>query len=146
MTERRPNTAPPPSTLADICRRTVVLAPLGYLAACTTTRWIRATRDPSGVISVPLAELSPEGYVYVETGGDSILLQRDAAGELSAVTLTCSHQGCTLSRRRDTLVCPCHGSRFDLQGAVLDGPATRPLVRYRVEVVSEMARLHVGAS
>ncbi len=41
----------------------------------------------------------------------------------------CSHMGCTLhwNRREQTWECPCHGSRFDENGAILDNPATNEL-------------------
>ncbi len=43
----------------------------------------------------------------------------------------CTHMGGSLSRNRDedSWDCPCHGSRFDAQGRVLNGPAQRPLKR-----------------
>jgi nitrite reductase/ring-hydroxylating ferredoxin subunit len=52
-----------------------------------------------------------------------------------ALRMRCTHLGCSLSydaaaRRFD---CPCHGSRFDERGAVLAGPAERPLVEVAVK-------------
>jgi glycine/D-amino acid oxidase-like deaminating enzyme/nitrite reductase/ring-hydroxylating ferredoxin subunit len=56
---------------------------------------------------------------------------RDEDGTLHAVSLRCTHMGClvrfnTAERSWD---CPCHGSRFDVDGNVLEGPAVRPLER-----------------
>ncbi|NWF89599.1 MAG: ubiquinol-cytochrome c reductase iron-sulfur subunit [Ignavibacteriaceae bacterium] len=40
----------------------------------------------------------------------------------------CSHLGCTIKNNiGDELICPCHGSRFDIIGNVLNGPAQKPL-------------------
>ncbi|MBC8530309.1 FAD-dependent oxidoreductase [Gehongia tenuis] len=40
----------------------------------------------------------------------------------------CTHMGCRLHETADhTFECPCHGSRFDADGEVIDGPANRPL-------------------
>ena len=50
-----------------------------------------------------------------------------------ALSVTCPHLGCTVESTTDGFVCPCHNSRFDLQGALLHGPATRSLAVLRVE-------------
>lgn len=41
----------------------------------------------------------------------------------------CSHMGCALkwNANEHTWDCPCHGSRFETNGALIDNPATRPL-------------------
>lgn len=54
---------------------------------------------------------------------------RDEDGTLHAVSLRCTHLGCLLrfNGAERSWDCPCHGSRFDVDGAVLEGPATRPL-------------------
>lgn len=56
---------------------------------------------------------------------------RDADGTLHAVSLRCTHLGCLLrfNAAERSWDCPCHGSRFDVDGAVLEGPAVRPLPR-----------------
>lgn len=49
-----------------------------------------------------------------------------------ALSLVCTHLGCTVSVTSDGMVCPCHGSRFDRMGKVLSGPADKSLVRLTV--------------
>ncbi len=45
-----------------------------------------------------------------------------------AFSRKCTHLGCDLTLDNDgKIVCPCHGSRFDLDGAPLYGPAKTPL-------------------
>ena len=61
-----------------------------------------------------------------------LALMRDK-GEAYALSLVCTHLGCTLNVNGGDITCPCHGSRFDRQGNVLQGPADRPLKRLRVE-------------
>jgi len=55
----------------------------------------------------------------------------DEDGAQHAVSPTCTHMGCLVSFNgaEKAWECPCHGSRFSLDGAVLQGPATRPLKR-----------------
>ncbi len=56
---------------------------------------------------------------------------RDPGGTLHAVSLRCTHLGCLLrfNGAERSWDCPCHGSRFDIDGSVLEGPAVRPLAR-----------------
>ena len=55
----------------------------------------------------------------------------DEEGRRHAVSPTCTHLGCLVSFNGEEKAweCPCHGSRFGLDGAVLQGPATKPLKR-----------------
>ena len=57
---------------------------------------------------------------------------------LLALSDECTHQKCTVAYhpRHHVLICPCHGSQFATTGAVLTGPASRPLDRF---VVTEQA-------
>jgi Rieske Fe-S protein len=56
---------------------------------------------------------------------------RDEQGDLHAVSLRCTHMGCLLrfNSAERSWDCPCHGSRFAVDGSVLEGPAVRPLDR-----------------
>lgn len=59
---------------------------------------------------------------------------RDDAGALHAVSVRCTHLGCLLhfNDAERSWDCPCHGSRFGVDGDVLAGPATTPLERREV--------------
>jgi len=52
-----------------------------------------------------------------------------AAGGVYALSAVCTHLGCITRFLSDEkcIACPCHGSRFDLEGNVIHGPAPRPL-------------------
>ncbi|MCU0485750.1 MAG: ubiquinol-cytochrome c reductase iron-sulfur subunit [Anaerolineales bacterium] len=65
------------------------------------------------------------------------LLIRSREG-FKALSLTCTHLGCTLEHTSNTrLTCPCHGSQFDISGSVVQGPAAQMLAFLRVEVTPE---------
>jgi Rieske Fe-S protein len=74
---------------------------------------------------------------------ERIALMRDQKG-LYALSLVCTHLGCTVTVTGDALSCPCHGSRFDRQGEVLKGPADRPLTRLPVEERDGVVEVMVG--
>jgi Rieske Fe-S protein len=54
---------------------------------------------------------------------------RDQSGVLHTVSATCTHLGCLVSfnNAEQSWDCPCHGSRFDVDGRVLHGPAIKDL-------------------
>jgi nitrite reductase/ring-hydroxylating ferredoxin subunit len=71
--------------------------------------------------------------------GVAVLVARsEETGQVCAIANTCTHLGGPLDegkREGDTVICPWHGSRFDVcSGDVLDGPAVYPEPRYEARV------------
>jgi glycine/D-amino acid oxidase-like deaminating enzyme/nitrite reductase/ring-hydroxylating ferredoxin subunit len=62
---------------------------------------------------------------------DKTGVYREPDGTVHAVSLRCTHLGCLLrfNGAERSWDCPCHGSRFSVDGEVLEGPATRPLAK-----------------
>ncbi|AXK36313.1 FAD-dependent oxidoreductase [Streptomyces armeniacus] len=80
-------------------------------------------------------EIQPGAGAIVRIRGRRCAVHRTAEGEVRALSARCTHLGC-LVRFNDAegaWECPCHGSRFDVDGSVLQGPATRPLEPREVE-------------
>lgn len=75
------------------------------------------------------AELAAGQAAVLRIAGERCAVYRDPAGQLHAVSATCTHLGCLVAFNdaETAWECPCHGSRFDVDGAVLHGPANRPL-------------------
>jgi glycine/D-amino acid oxidase-like deaminating enzyme/nitrite reductase/ring-hydroxylating ferredoxin subunit len=75
------------------------------------------------------AELKPGEGAVVGSGLAKKAVHRDAEGTLHAVSARCTHMGCIVQWNgpQSTWDCPCHGSRFEANGAVIEGPATAPL-------------------
>jgi Rieske Fe-S protein len=73
------------------------------------------------------ARIRPEG------GTDLVYVLALDDGTFAAVSPICTHQGCTVEVAGDFLECPCHGSVFTHEGAVVQGPAEAPLTRFPVE-------------
>jgi len=104
---------------------------------------VTAKKNADGSLSVPGGGRLQSGTVLVfnfppddETHG-VVFLTPEA--ELRALSTRCTHAACTVAWQRDEdnaeiLKCPCHGSRFDLAGQSLNGPAKLPLARYTIRV------------
>jgi glycine/D-amino acid oxidase-like deaminating enzyme/nitrite reductase/ring-hydroxylating ferredoxin subunit len=69
-----------------------------------------------------------EGQI-VNFRGAKVAASRDSDGRLDIRDATCPHLGCVVAWNgaERTWDCPCHGSRFTPQGAVISGPAESPL-------------------
>ncbi len=82
----------------------------------------RAAGVPVGEARVVISGLGKRGVFHAEDG------------TLHSVSLRCTHLGCLLrfNSAERSWDCPCHGSRFGVDGAVLEGPAVKPL-DHRVE-------------
>jgi Rieske Fe-S protein len=91
-------------------------------------------RATGGGALVPLARVPAGGGVVL--GSRKIVVTRTSDGAVHAFSAVCTHEGCTVDVvARGAIQCPCHGSRFDAAtGAVVAGPALRPLPPIGVEV------------
>jgi len=80
------------------------------------------------------ADIPPGQAAVLRDGLAHTGVYRDAAGTLHAVSLRCTHLGCLLrfNGAETSWDCPCHGSRFDVDGTVLEGPASKPLPRKEI--------------
>ncbi len=74
-------------------------------------------------------ELAAGDAAIMEIDGKRVAVFKDDAGTVHAVSAVCSHMGCIVGWNETdrTWDCPCHGSRFELTGEVIHGPATQPL-------------------
>jgi cytochrome b6-f complex iron-sulfur subunit len=130
---------------AHLCQAASLLA-LGSAAACggssTSPSPGSAPQLPSAaatvagrVVSVTIDAASALASVgsaaIVQTSLGAFLIAHTAQSSFTALTATCTHEGCTVTGfSSNQFVCPCHGSQFSTSGAVAMGPATRALQQY----------------
>lgn len=93
-----------------------------------------------GEVTGPFAEL-PSGPVQIVVGSQpglatvgvlvkvpekAIAVKRTGSDTFDAFSMVCTHQGCqtSVAASGSRLDCPCHGSRFDANGAVINGPTS----------------------
>jgi 3-phenylpropionate/trans-cinnamate dioxygenase ferredoxin reductase subunit len=86
--------------------------------------------------STPASELANREARVLQVDGDKLAVHRDDQGSLHAVSAVCTHLGCLVewNRAEQTWDCPCHGSRFRIDGGVIQGPAKRDLERRELSV------------
>ena len=123
------NQPPIPEAAVFSPHRFHLSASAGQLAEDT----LHAARGLSRRLLSP-GRISPEALPVghggiVEIDGEKLGAYRDETGELHVVSVKCPHLGCQLewNPADHSWDCPCHGSRFDIHGRLLNGPATSDL-------------------
>ena len=68
-----------------------------------------------------------------------VVVTQPTAGEFTAFSAVCTHMGCTVNQIANGRIdCPCHGSEYSItDGAVLAGPAPRPLPAKTIKVTGD---------
>ncbi|MEW5009846.1 MAG: Rieske (2Fe-2S) protein [Cycloclasticus sp.] len=92
---------------------------------------------------VSTSEFNQRSHIFLThpTQADPICVYKTNEGEYFASLMDCTHQHCTVELVDEHFICPCHGSRFNLQGEVLRGPATKDLTRYTIQHVGNTLRI-----
>ena len=111
----------------------------GALAAGNLMTYCSGTNN-DGTYTINLND--PANKVLQTTGGAMkfdvpgqsipVIVIRLSENEVIALSSRCTHQGCEVNNPSSgSITCPCHGSRFDLHGQVLNGPAQSPLHEFQ---------------
>ena len=117
------------------------------LAACTTygkkpeasgdSATTQAAPTTGGTAPEQSTVITKTSEVPVGSGvivGEVVVTQA-AAGDFKGFSSTCTHAGCAVNEVVDgKIICPCHGSKFNLDGSVANGPATKPLASQPIAV------------
>lgn len=84
-----------------------------------------------------LAEISNDEGRIINYDGTKVALYKNRNGELHALSPVCTHAKCIVqwNNIEKSWDCPCHGSRYDVEGMVLNGPADKPLKKIALETV-----------
>jgi cytochrome b6-f complex iron-sulfur subunit len=91
----------------------------------------QASQPPKTAFDVGEASKYPAGSRTVLPEVPALLIS-DETG-FKAISLVCTHLGCTVEQSDSGFKCPCHGSRYDANGQVQRGPAREPLRRMQTE-------------
>lgn len=93
-----------------------------------------AQADTAAAPVATTSEVPVGGGVVV--AARQVVLTQPTEGEFRAFSSICTHQGCPVTSVQDgAIVCPCHGSHFDIDsGEAISGPARNPLSSMTVSV------------
>ena len=122
--------------------RTALLTASGLLGLGGLIRFLSYQSQPPAPTEFDLgfaSDFAP-GSLTILPDVPAVLIRGDKG--FTALSLVCTHLGCTVESQPEGFSCPCHGSRFDPQGNVLRGPATKSLTPLRVETMSD-GKLHL---
>jgi cytochrome b6-f complex iron-sulfur subunit len=95
-------------------------------------------QGPPSVFDLGDAGGFPKGSRTIRGEVPAVIINQE--GALQAISLICTHLGCTIEENKENgggFTCPCHGSVFDENGKVVNGPAQEPLRSLRVEIIGE---------
>jgi cytochrome b6-f complex iron-sulfur subunit len=114
---------------AGIC----CLGSSAILSSCGTARRagtsaVAFTETQEG-ISIPVTEFAEKNAVIILTRKyeEPVYVARETDGTYRALRMVCPHKGCEVRAGKEKFICPCHGSEFSMNGAVLKGPSKDPL-------------------
>ncbi len=76
--------------------------------------------------------IQPDHGTVVDMDGTPVAVYRDEDGEIHERSAICTHMECLVhwNDGEPSWDRPCHGSPFDYDGAILNGPANSPLSAY----------------
>ncbi len=72
-----------------------------------------------------------------------IIVYRHSDENYTALWTECTHQNCEVKPHDTLLSCPCHGSEFDVNGGVLEGPAESDLKVFEVSTDNDNIHVHI---
>ncbi len=75
----------------------------------------------AGRIKIPLKSISEGAQEFAE-----VILNKQGK-QINVLSTRCTHLGCRVNLNDKIIVCPCHGSEYDLSGKVIKGPAVKNL-------------------
>lgn len=117
----------------------------GMIAAYFFSGKRRNASAPKQLMEAGPAESFALNSVSAFMGG-RFYLARLRDGGFIALSLRCTHLGCSVSweENRTRFICPCHSSAFDITGEVQNPPAARALDYYPVMIENGVVKVDIG--
>jgi cytochrome b6-f complex iron-sulfur subunit len=149
-------------TRREFCVQTCQTASLVALAAMIEACGGSAT-SPSSVPLLPTISASVAGgaitmtvdagsplsavgrAALVQTSSGNVLVARTAQDSFTALTAVCTHEACTVTGFDNQIyICPCHGSQYSTNGAVVKGPAPAALRQFPTRFANNVLTITIA--
>ena len=118
---------------------------VGSLSSCATVPVYKTAVDANKVI-VPVSLFAQNDFQVIQPKDFfyNIGLRKESNGTYTALLLRCTHADNQLMSSGNGYKCNLHGSTFDKEGHVTQGPAERPLKKYQTEVTADKIIIHLS--
>lgn len=119
---------------------------VGSLASCASTFPVYKASLSDNKIEVPVSLFLTSNFqiIQVKSLYYNIGLKKEKEGNYTALLLRCTHADNQLTPIGNGFKCTLHGSTFDNEGQVTNGPAVHALKRYVTEVLSDQIIIHLS--
>lgn len=123
-------------------RRTFLQVSAAAILSVLGFSWIRLTKNQLKIQRQKDAVIPFNPNKAVDFPGSYIVVNRN--GATAVFRSKCTHLGCTInSVEHNRLLCPCHGSEYDLDGKVLKGPAYKNLEEVDFKFSEDKTRIEI---
>lgn len=102
--------------------------------------FLPSRNNNSSFFYVKIDDIPGEGALIIPEKKLAVLRKK---GEFEVYSTICTHLGCNVSFSKEGFACPCHGSRFDIAGNVIKGPAIKPLNKVKFKITSDKLKIFV---
>lgn len=117
---------------------------VGSLSSCASLPVYKtAINDNKVVVPTDLFVNSNFQVIQPQKLYYNIGLRKESDGTYTALLLRCTHADNQLTPTGNGFTCNLHGSKFDQEGHVTNGPAARNLKKYPTEVISNQIIIHL---
>ena len=118
---------------------------IGSLSSCATLPVYKTTMANNRV-SVPLSIFAQSDFQIIQPKDFyyNIGLRKESNGTYTALLLRCTHADNQLTSTGNGFKCNLHGSAFNKEGQVTQGPAEQSLKKYQTEIISDQIIIHLS--
>ena len=118
---------------------------VGSLSSCATLPVYKTTMANNKVV-VPVSLFAQSDFQIIQPKDlyYNIGLRKEPNGSYTALLLRCTHADNQLIAAGNGFKCSLHGSTFDKEGQVTQGPAERSLKKYQTEILSDQIIIHLS--